>query len=264
MKLTLSSNSVPSADSVPSTNTVPSERAFVMGLIGTGLIILIIALFISISYTWFITRGDDPAVHIKAVRTSMTLPLIIVPLCVALVTRRAFADFRRLNAVSALAHTDDMTQLANRRAFMRHAESVFASATLDRQGLCVFIVDLDHFKRVNDAHGHQAGDVVLTHAARQILTALPGTAFVARLGGEEFGVLAPYETISDVYDMAESIRQEIVARPCPFGLDRIRVTASVGVGIVHPQDTVGSVLSRADAALYEAKNEGRNRFVVAA
>lgn len=245
-------------------DSLPSERTFVMGLLMTGLIILVIALVISTSYTWFITRGDDPAVHIKAVRTSMTLPLIIVPLCVALVTRRAFADFRRLNAVSALAHTDDMTQLANRRAFMRHAESAFAAVDLSAQGLCIFIVDLDHFKQVNDAHGHQAGDVVLTHASRQILVALPKAAFVARLGGEEFGVLAPYEAISDVYDMAESIRQKIASTPCTFGLDRIEVSASVGVGIVHPHDTVGSVLSRADAALYEAKHEGRNRFVVAA
>lgn len=258
MKLNANCNSAPSA------NAVPSERAFVMGLIGTGLIILVVALLISISYTWFITRGDDPAVHIKAVRTSMTLPLIIVPLCVALVTRRAFADFQRLNAVTALANTDDMTQLANRRAFMRRAEAALAAVDLEVEGLCVLIVDLDHFKQVNDVHGHQAGDVVLTHAARQILAALPPDALVARLGGEEFGVLAPYETISDVYDMAESIRQHVVSKPCTFGLDRIRVSASVGVGIVHPHDTVGSVLSRADAALYEAKNEGRNRFVVAA
>lgn len=244
--------------------SVPTEREFVTGLVMTGVVILIISVAVAVFYTWFTTRAYEPQIHHRALLTATLLPLIIVPLCVAIVSYRAFADFRRMVVVSRLAHTDEMTDLANRRAFMQRARKMFATSDIEFGGLSVFIVDLDHFKKVNDAYGHEAGDEVLIHASRQIVAALPADALVARLGGEEFGVLVRYENVAEINQMAEAVRQHVVSKPCAYNEHRIRISASVGVGIANPRDSIGSVMTRADDALYEAKNEGRNRFVIAA
>lgn len=244
--------------------SVPTEREFVSGVLITGLIILLIAVVVSVSFTWYTTRDYEQYIHLRALRTATLLPMLIVPFCVAIVGFRALADYRRMLAVSRLAHTDEMTNLANRRAFMQRARKTFAETDLNYSGLCFFIVDLDHFKKVNDAYGHEAGDEVLIHASHQMVKALPEHALVARLGGEEFAVLVSYENVAEIHDMAESIRFHVASKSCAYNEHRIQISASVGVGIAHPRDTVGSVMTRADNALYEAKDMGRNRFVVAA
>lgn len=243
---------------------VPTEREFATSMIMTSLVILIVALGIAVTTTWFTTKGYDPRIHHQAIRTATILPLIIVPLCTAIVGYQGYANHRRMLAVSKLARTDDMTGLANRRAFMHAATEVFENTDFEYAGLCLFIVDLDHFKQINDVHGHETGDKVLIHAAKQIEEAVPEEALVARLGGEEFAVLMPYSTISQLHKRAEAIRYRVASTPCEHQNVSIRVSASVGVGIAHARDNVSSVLSRADDALYEAKDKGRNRFVIAA
>ncbi|MEL6860811.1 MAG: GGDEF domain-containing protein [Pseudomonadota bacterium] len=245
-------------------NSVPTEREFVSGLFMTGLIILVVAVALAVGVTWYTTRGYEPQIHFQALRTATILPMIIVPLCVTFTGFRALKDYRQMLLVSRLAHTDEMTNLANRRAFMQRARTLFAETDLSFSGLCMFIVDLDHFKKVNDAYGHEAGDEVLIHASQQMIKALPDDALIARLGGEEFGILAPYSNVAEIHEMAESIRHHVSSKPCAYNEHRIQVSASVGVGIAHPRDTIGSVMTRADNALYEAKDMGRNRFVVAA
>ena len=200
--------------------SVPSEREFVSGVLMTGFIILLVAVVVSVSFTWFTTRDYEPYIHIRALRTATILPMIIVPLCVAIVGFRALADYRRMLAVSRLAHTDEMTDLANRRAFMQLARKTFAETDLNFSGLCFFIVDLDHFKKVNDAYGHEAGDEVLIHAAQQMVKALPDHALVARLGGEEFVVLVSYENVAEIHQMAESIRFHVASKPCAYNEHR--------------------------------------------
>lgn len=243
---------------------VPSERDFAANMLMTGLMILIIAVVIAAGFTWYTTHDLAPHIHSQALRTSIVLPLIIVPLCVGIVSYRAGQSHRRLIALSKLAQTDEMTGLANRRAFMHAASIRFETSNFEYQALALMIVDLDHFKQVNDVHGHDAGDEVLIHAAHQIQEACPEDSLVARLGGEEFAVMMPYQTIADLHQRAEAIRARVDSTPCDYQGTTILVSASLGVGIVHPRDTVSSVLSRADNALYDAKDQGRNRFSVAA
>lgn len=243
---------------------VPSERDFVASMVTTSLIILVIAVAISATTTWYTTRAYEPQIHYQALRTAIILPLIIVPLCTGIVGFQSVSNHRRMLAISELARTDEMTGLANRRAFMYAAHDRFAATDFEYAGLSLMIVDLDHFKQVNDVYGHDAGDEVLIHAARQIVEACPEDSLVARLGGEEFAIMMPYETISDLNERAETIRARVAAHPCDYQGTSIRVSASLGVGIAHPRDSVSSVLSRADNALYEAKDQGRNRFSIAA
>lgn len=248
----------------PELYDVPSERDFAASMLTTSLVILVIAVAIAGLTTWYTTRAYDPQIHHQAMRTAIILPLIIVPLCTGIVGYQSLRNHRRLLAISKLARTDEMTGLANRRAFMHAATELFDMTDFEYSGLSLMIIDLDHFKQVNDVHGHDAGDEVLIHASQQIVAACPEDSLVARLGGEEFAVLMPYETIADLHQRAEIIRARIASAPCDYQGKAIRVSASLGVGIAHPRDSVSSVLSRADNALYEAKDQGRNRFQVAA
>lgn len=243
---------------------VPSERDFVASMVMTSLIILVFAVSLAAATTWFTTKGYDAHIHHQAMRTAIILPLIIVPLCTGIVGAQSVYNHRRMLEVSHLARTDEMTGLANRRAFMHAANEQFEITDFEYSGLSVLIIDLDHFKQVNDVHGHDAGDEVLIHASQQIAQASPSDSLVARLGGEEFAVLMPYESVAQLHQRAEEIRQRVGSQPCHYQGKEIRVSASLGVGIANARDSVSSVLSRADNALYEAKDQGRNQFVIAA
>lgn len=230
----------------------------------TSVIILVFAVSLALAATWFTTKGYDAHIHQQAMLTAIILPLIIVPLCTGIVGYQSVSNHRRMLEVSRLARTDEMTGLANRRAFMHAANEQFEMTDFDYFGLSVLIIDLDHFKQVNDVHGHDAGDEVLIQASQKIANAAPSDSLVARLGGEEFAVLMPYESVLELHQHAESIRQSVGAEPCHYQGKSIHVSASLGVGIANARDSISSVLSRADNALYEAKDKGRNRFVVAA
>lgn len=224
----------------------------------------VIAVAISASVTWATTQHLAPDIHMQAMLTSIMLPMIIVPVCIGIIGYQSVRHHRHMLAIAKLARTDEMTGLANRRTFMHAAQTLFAETDFEYSGLSIFIVDLDHFKQVNDVHGHDAGDEVLIHASQKIVEATPPSGLVARLGGEEFAVLLPYGSPSELHHHAEAIRFRVASHPCSYQDKLIKVSASVGVGIAHRRDTVSSVMSRADDALYEAKDKGRNRFVVAA
>ena len=243
---------------------VPTEHEFAATTMLTGLVILVIAVGIAVGVTWFTTKAYEPEIHHRALRTAFFLPLFIVPLCSAIIGHQGYRNHKKMLAIAHLARTDEMTGLANRRAFMHTANNLLAETDFEYSRLGIFIIDLDHFKQVNDLHGHETGDQVLIHASNQIRAAVNEDCFVARLGGEEFGVLVPFHAVPQLHHMAEAIRFQVASNPCELEGLTIPVSASVGVGIAHPRDTVSSVLCRADDALYEAKDKGRNRFVVAA
>jgi diguanylate cyclase (GGDEF)-like protein len=233
-------------------------------MLETGFWVMFAAITIAVTVTWFSTQDYEPAIHHQALRTAYFLPLILVPACIGIVGRQSLVNHRQMLEVTRLAHTDEMTGLANRRAFMQDATERLASTDVEIEGIAIFIVDLDHFKSVNDVYGHSAGDEVLIHAAKQMEKAVPHGSLICRLGGEEFAIMLGYRSVLDVHERAEEIRRRIASKPCTVGEHSISITASVGAGIAHSRDTVSSVMTRADNALYEAKGEGRNRFAIAA
>lgn len=243
---------------------VKSEREFIVGIACMGLKILIASLVISLSVTSMVTAQYEPAIRFDALRTATFLPLLIVPICVGLVGNRSLKDHRYMLEVTRLAHTDEMTGLANRRLFQAEAMAKIDAHDFDASGLCVLIIDLDHFKSVNDRFGHSAGDDTLIHVSRRMQDTLPEQALIARLGGEEFAVMMAFETFSDLHEIAETLRRSVAQSTCRSGHNLISVTISVGIGVVAATDSISSVMSRADCALYEAKAQGRNRFSIAA
>jgi diguanylate cyclase (GGDEF)-like protein/PAS domain S-box-containing protein len=158
------------------------------------------------------------------------------------------------------AHTDYLTGLANRRHFLELAEHEFAHVRRYGSGLAVAMLDLDHFKNINDSHGHQVGDIVLRTLAGLCRQMLRKVDVIGRIGGEEFAILFPKTDIQEAHEIVERLRIAIANQDVPTkesGL--IRFTASIGIAAYTPSDTgIDSLMNRADKALYEAKMTGRN------
>lgn len=164
-------------------------------------------------------------------------------------------------AARVQAHTDDLTGLPNRRRFFELAEREIVRAQRYDEPLAVVMLDLDHFKEVNDSHGHAAGDQVLRAVADACRDVLRTSDVVGRLGGEEFAILLPATSLDGARQFAERLRSAIAA--CRIGLPgaEISLTATLGVAARVPGEdlTLDELLARADAALYRGKAAGRNR-----
>jgi diguanylate cyclase (GGDEF)-like protein len=161
----------------------------------------------------------------------------------------------------ALAFSDALTGLANRRWAEAQLDLELARTERYGGGFAVIVVDIDHFKRLNDAHGHAMGDVVLTGLAATLRRSLRATDRVARWGGEEFLVLAPETPLPAAVELAEALRRQVAATP--LGNDGHVVTISLGVACWEDGDSRCTLVERADAALYLAKGAGRDRVAVA-
>jgi diguanylate cyclase (GGDEF)-like protein len=161
-----------------------------------------------------------------------------------------------------LATTDGLTRLYNRRHFMERAESEFERSLRYRRELSVFLIDADHFKAINDSHGHDAGDRALRLLAGACRQGLRQLDVIARYGGEELVVLLPETSAAVAYETAERLRRSIEQLQIPVSEGEVRLTVSIGVATAGPDtETVAALINQADRALYEAKRGGRNRVV---
>ncbi|MBP0617304.1 GGDEF domain-containing protein [Jiella mangrovi] len=170
------------------------------------------------------------------------------------------ARVMREQALAEDASHDALTGLVNRRSFDRRAPEVIAKARAQGRPCSLLLVDIDYFKRVNDTHGHPAGDAVL-RAVADILNARSGTSgMAARLGGEEFAILLPGVDEISARRKAERLRTEVAETSHDVGDAKISVTVSIGIDtIIDDGRPFQEAFSRADAALYRAKQTGRNR-----
>jgi len=175
-------------------------------------------------------------------------------------------ELRRLNAeLEALSNTDGLTGLFNRRYFDGILSCEIARSNRYRTPLGVIMIDLDHFKQVNDAHGHAMGDLVIKNLAAVAMATVRETDVVARYGGEEVVVVAPQTDVRGTAELAERLRAVVAATDHEQGGTTLRNTASFGVACYDAfaeELTAESLLSRADEALYRAKEGGRDRVVV--
>jgi diguanylate cyclase (GGDEF)-like protein len=173
-------------------------------------------------------------------------------------------ELRTANAqLSQLAVTDALTGLPNKRALAETLVRDLSRADRDQTPLGLVAADVDHFKRVNDTYGHAAGDEVLRRLAEVLRSGVRTGDVPARYGGEEFVVVLPRADRQGAGVVAERLRSTLEATEIDLGTTTLRVTASFGVAIAAPEDTPESLFARADAALYRAKGEGRNRVVFA-
>lgn len=158
-----------------------------------------------------------------------------------------------------LATTDPLTGIANRRSVLERLDQELARALRSESQLGVLELDIDHFKRVNDTYGHAAGDEVLRTVTSRMIASLREYDVAGRLGGEEFLVVAPEVDEAALLLLAERLRASIATVAITFDGAEVVVTTSVGATLSHAEDTAEAVFARADAALYAAKESGRNR-----
>lgn len=163
----------------------------------------------------------------------------------------------------ALAVTDELTGLYNRRYFDRHLSLLLDKAREQERDMAVMLIDMDFFKSVNDTHGHDIGDAVLKEFAVRLRRNIRGVDLACRFGGEEFVVLMPDTDYRQAQNVAERVRTAVAERAFEMGTRQpLAVTVSVGVALNETEmDTPEMILKRADVALYRAKREGRNRVV---
>ncbi len=174
---------------------------------------------------------------------------------------RDISDRREANeTLRNVTSCDHLTGLVNRRAFFEAAELEVQHWHRQPRPLSIVMVDADHFKRVNDAHGHAAGDAVLRHLAAGLSATFRTMDVVARIGGEEFVVLLPDTTLDGACGVAARLCQRIAEHAVEVDGQSIRYTVSAGVATMDASvDGVAELLKRADAAMYAAKAQGRNR-----
>lgn len=160
------------------------------------------------------------------------------------------------------ASTDPLTGISNRRYFIARGEQELRRARRFARPLSVMMLDLDHFKSVNDTYGHAGGDAVLQQMVQTAMRCLRNTDAIGRLGGEEFAVLMPETDLNAAVEVANRLRQTLADTAITYGEKIIRCTVSIGVAILQPADhDIDALLNRADQALYMAKQDGRNRVV---
>ena len=180
--------------------------------------------------------------------------------------KRLADELERVNKnLAELATIDPLTQVANRRAFEQRMTHEFQRERRYKHPLACILIDIDHFKAVNDNYGHPVGDKVLVEVAAAIRESTRTTDLVARFGGEEFIVVAPETTAIAAHLVAERIRRAISEKTTAKADPGFpAVTASLGVATTEtPVLTESELVAKADAALYRAKREGRNRVVLA-
>lgn len=159
-----------------------------------------------------------------------------------------------------LANTDELTSLANRRYWFQVAQKEFNRSLRYQNRLCILLIDLDHFKKINDNYGHQTGDEALQHAASVMQSQLREESTLCRYGGEEFALLLPECHLDKAYRVAERLREALSSSPIKAKGEKLQITASLGIANSNCEDErLEQIVARADEALYQAKSAGRNR-----
>jgi diguanylate cyclase (GGDEF)-like protein len=158
-----------------------------------------------------------------------------------------------------LAVTDALTGISNRYAFNQALNNEIYRSNRHNSVFSLLMLDLDHFKNINDTYGHDIGDSILKEMTEIVTSCLREEDFFSRIGGEEFMIILPQTDISSAFQIAERIRQ--LVESSSFNVDQT-ITLSIGVSIYHKGENAEDVTKRADIALYKAKNSGRNIVII--
>ena len=245
---------------------------FVAGLVGGAMVTysahrgMTIGAMVAIlmpSTVWLYSQGSHVALGLAVAATTFMLGALRSTgvLSGAMQSRlRMGYELQHANAVAdRMARTDELTGIANRRSFMELGTQFTRLCQRQDQPLSALLIDVDHFKQINDTHGHSAGDFVLQQVGALLAQQFRAADVCGRIGGEEFAVLLADTDALAATSVAEKLRQTVAATPMVWQAQTLQVTVSVGVACHNAQ--LGTLLHQADTAMYRAKADGRNRVV---
>lgn len=161
-----------------------------------------------------------------------------------------------------VAENDALTGVDSRSHFMKRAEALLQRSRLEDTPFCLFMIDVDHFKRINDTWGHTRGDVILTKIAEVCQHSLRPTDIIGRFGGEEFVAGLPHTSPADAKAVAERLKQNVEALSSTDELNDLELSVTIGVAVAKAEDDLDMLITRADNLLYEGKRDGRNQVVM--
>ncbi|PCC98543.1 GGDEF domain-containing protein [Halopseudomonas pelagia] len=235
----------------------PGGRAHILLIVGAGISLIgVLIRVVSIVGGSAVEMRYDVSNLRQSISISLgTVTVMMLSLGLVLMSKE-----RSEAALKYLALRDALTGIPNRRAILEELEREVERARRTDTRLAIVIIDLDHFKSINDQHGHLAGDEVLRHCVEQMKKRLRQTDSLGRYGGEEFLLLMPGATVEGAMTAVEDLRQAISDNPTLFGQQCIPQSFSAGVwvGVPSATDDGNSLIAQADAALYECKATGRN------
>ena len=160
-----------------------------------------------------------------------------------------------------VAERDTLTGVDSRSYFMKRAQALLQRSHLEETPFCLFMIDVDHFKKINDTWGHTQGDVILTKIAEVCQHSLRPTDIIGRFGGEEFVVGLPHTSPNDATAVAERLKQGVEALSLDGEFKDLQLSVTIGVAVATPEDDLDTLITRADNRLYEGKRDGRNQVV---
>jgi diguanylate cyclase (GGDEF)-like protein len=202
------------------------------------------------------SQGEIAVSHIVALEAIAGIVLLALGI-IMLANEQTTIQLKRI------AERDALTGVFNRRTFLMLLKKNAAQLERLNRPLTILLVDLDHFKQINDNAGHKTGDRALRHFIRIAKSCIREGDVIGRLGGEEFGIFLPDADLDEANIVAQRLRVSLELRPLPYKQSRIRLTASIGVACKQRDETAEIALHRADKAMYRAKRAGRNRVETA-
>lgn len=210
---------------------------------------------------WYLFVDKPENAALDELRYSLYLNLLICLLVTLVVISLVSLALRRYQArITALATTDQLTELLNRRGFDLLANQALQEARRNNSPLCALLLDLDNFKALNDEHGHLAGDAVLRGFAGDLRDNLRKSDIICRWGGEEFILLLKDTSPEQARELGEKIRQQTERNRVLHNGTDLQITTSIGLAHLQADDALDQLIARADRALYRAKQSGRNRL----
>lgn len=214
-------------------------------------------------FKWYLVVEQDDARSERKLLTTFWINIglsLLVTLGVLIIANMTLGRYQR--KLELMASTDKLTGAANRQAFEEHFAKTLALSVLDSSPISVLLMDIDHFKKVNDSHGHNVGDLVIQTLSHLLGGQLGKDDLLCRWGGEEFLILLPNCSLSQAADLAEKLRLIVAERELSVNGSQIKVTMSSGVAEYRRSEKPEELINRVDIALYQAKEQGRNRVVL--
>jgi len=233
-------------------------RGLKQGLVETSIFLSIVFLIMFVPGEFFSNESYIPEFRIRLMLSFLTVTFLSA--CYEYSREQSQRYTLELNKqYEKLAHYDQLTTLANRRGALKKLEIEQPSMIRQRDSLSVIVCDVDHFKKINDRYGHNAGDAVLVQLAQIFKQLIRGQDMIARWGGEEFLFILPHTSAEDAAIVAQKIHGALRNETILYQETKIPVTVSMGIEIMQPDQTIDEVINAADNYLYQAKREGRNQ-----